>query len=260
MMATAELLAGWSDLVGAAAHGAALHGAALHGILPAGVGDPTWGDNPALTKQFVPAIGETLLMTFYSTLFTVVIGTPLGLLLFQTSKNGLTPNRSLNQVVGVVVNIVRSVPFIIGIVVLIPFTRLIVGTTLGWEATVVPLVILAVPFFARLVESNISGVDPGKIEAAQMMGASNRQIRWGVQVREALPALVQSITVLAITLIGYSAMAGAVGGGGLGQMAINYGYNRFQYDVMICTVVAIVLIVQVVQMVGDMTSRLVDHR
>ena len=134
------------------------------------------------------------------------------------------------------------------------------GTTLGWQATVVPLVILSVPFFARLVESNILAVDAGKIEAAQMMGASNRQIRWGVQVREAAPALVQSITTLAITLIGYSAIAGALGGGGLGQMAMNYGYNRFQDDVMIVTVLAIIVIVQIVQMFGDMISRLVDHR
>lgn len=139
-------------------------------------------------------------------------------------------------------------------------TRLIVGTSLGWQATVVPLVLLSVPYFARLVESNILAVDPGKIEAAQMMGASNRQIRWGVQVREAAPVLVQSITTLAITLIGYSAMAGAVGGGGLGQMAINYGYNRWQDDVMISTVIAIIIIVQLVQMIGDMISRLVDHR
>lgn len=229
-------------------------------LVPLGKGDPTWGDNPALTQKFLPAIGETLLMTFFSTVFTVALGTPLGLLLAQTSKNGLTPNRSVNQVVGTLVNVVRSFPFVIGIIMLIPFTRLVVGTSLGWQATVVPLVILAIPFFARLVESNIQAVDPGKVEAAQMMGATNRQIRWGVQVREAMPALVQSATVLAITLIGYSAMAGVVGGGGLGQMAINYGYNRWQTDVMISTVVAIIVIVEIIQVVGDMISRLVDHR
>lgn len=229
-------------------------------LVPFGKGDPTWGDNPALTQKFLPTIGETLLMTFFSTLFTAVLGTPLGLLLAQTSKNGLTPNRSVNQVVGTLVNVVRSFPFVIGIIMLIPFTRLVVGTSLGWQATVVPLVILAIPFFARLVESNIQAVDPGKVEAAQMMGATNRQIRWGVQVREAMPALVQSATVLTITLIGYSAMAGVVGGGGLGQMAINYGYNRWQTDVMISTVVAIIVIVEAVQLIGDMVSRLVDHR
>lgn len=237
-----------------------LGAAPLMSILPGGVNDPKWLDNPALTKQFVPAIIDTLLMMGFATLFTVLIGLPLGLLLVQTGKNGLTPNRPVYETASAIVNVVRSFPFIIGIVVLIPVTRLIVGTSLGWQATVVPLVLLSVPYFARLVESNILAVDPGKIEAAQMMGASNRQIRWGVQVREAAPVLVQSITTLAITLIGYSAMAGAVGGGGLGQMAINYGYNRWQDDVMISTVIAIIIIVQLVQMIGDMISRLVDHR
>lgn len=230
------------------------------GLLSAGMNDPKWLDNPALTKQFLPAIGETLAMMGFSTLFTVLLGIPLGLLLVQTAKNGLTPNKTIYQAASAIVNVIRSLPFIIGIVVLLPVTRIIVGTTLGWQATVVPLVLLSVPYFARLVESNILAIDSGKIEAAQMMGATNRQIRWGVQVREAAPALVQSTTTLAITLIGYSAMAGAVGGGGLGQMAINYGYNRWQDDVMIATVIAIIVIVQLIQMIGDMISRLVDHR
>lgn len=234
--------------------------ASLSGVVPLGKNDPTWLDNPALTEQFLPAIGETLLMSGFSTVFTVLFGVPLGLLLVQTGKNGLTPMPALNQALGTVVNVVRSLPFIIGIVALFPLTKLVVGSRLGWQATVVPLVILAIPFFARLVESNILAVDSGKIEAAQMMGASHRQIRWGVQVREALPMLVQSITVLAITLIGYSAMAGAVGGGGLGQLAINYGYQRNQFDVLITTVVTIIIIVQLVQFIGDLVSRLVDHR
>lgn len=240
-----------------AAHFAAAHALAL---LPAGKGDPTWLDNPALTKQFVPAIFETLMMTGLSTIFAVIIGTLLGLVLVQTGKGGLTPNKSIYQAVSFVVNIVRSLPFIIGIIVLIPVTKAIVGRSTGSMATVVPLVILSAPFFARLVETNLLAVDPGKIEAAQMMGASNRQIRWGVLIREAMPSLIQSITTLAITLIGYSAMAGAVGGGGLGQMAINYGYNRWQTDVMISTVVAIIVIVQIIQLIGDLLSRLVDHR
>ncbi|MDC4233937.1 ABC transporter permease subunit [Actinomyces sp. B33] len=239
-------------LVDAASH--------LGGLVAAGKNDPTWLDNPALTKQFLPAIGQTLLMMGFSTAFSVLLGLPLGLVLVQTGKTGLTPNRPVYETISFIVNIIRSLPFIIGIIMLIPITRLIVGSSLGWQATVVPLVILSVPFFARLVESNILAVDAGKIEAAQMMGASNRQIRWGVQVREAMPMLVQSTTTLAITLIGYSAMAGAVGGGGLGQMAINYGYNRWQDDVMISTVIAIVVIVQVVQMIGDVIARAVDHR
>ncbi len=233
---------------------------AFVGALPVGKNDPMWWDNPSLNEQFVPAIIDTLLMTGFSTVFTVVFGVPLGLLLVQTGKNGLTPMPALNQAVSVVVNVVRSLPFIIGIVALFPITKLLVGSRLGWQATVVPLVILAIPFFARLVESNLLAVDSGKIEAAQMMGASHRQIRWGVQVREALPALVQSITVLAITLVGYSAMAGAVGGGGLGQLAINYGYQRNQFDVLVVTVVTIIVIVQVIQLVGDFVARKVDHR
>ena len=227
-------------------------------VVPTGKGDPTWLDNPALTDKFVPAIFETLMMTGLSTVFAVIIGTLLGLVLVQTGKGGLTPNKGIYQAVSFVVNIVRSLPFIIGIIMLIPVTKMIVGKSTGSLATVVPLVILSAPFFARLVETNLLAVDPGKIEAAQMMGASNRQIRWGVLIREAMPALIQSITTLAITLIGYSAMAGAVGGGGLGQMAINYGYNRWQDDVMISTVVAIIVIVQIIQLIGDILSRL-DH-
>ena len=168
--------------------------AAAQALVPTGKGDPTWFDNPALTQKFVPAILETLMMTGLSTLFAVIIGTLLGLLLVQTGKGGLTPNKGVYQAVSFVVNIVRSLPFIIGIIMLIPVTRAIVGKSTGSLATVVPLVILSAPFFARLVETNLLAVDPGKVEAAQMMGASNRQIRWGVLIREAMPALVQSIT------------------------------------------------------------------
>ena len=251
-MSTMSLLAG--------AHTVVAQASCAADLLPAGPNDQMWGDNPALTQQFLPAVGETLLMVGFSTLFTVIIGLPLGLFVVQTSPSGLTPKRTVNQIAGTIINVGRSFPFIILIIAMLPLTRFLIGTTLGWQATIVPLTVGAVPFFARLVESNVSAIDPGKIEAAQMMGARNRNIRWGVQVREALPALVQSVTILAITLIGYSAMAGAIGGGGLGQMAINYGYNRFQTDVMIVTVVAIIIIVQAIQMLGDMISRLVDHR
>ncbi len=233
--------------------------AALH-FLPTGPNDPQWLDNPALTKQLGPAVLDTLYMVLSSGILTVLLGLPLGLLLVSSSPTGMTPRPTLNRVVGLIVNVVRSFPFIILIIAIQPFTRLVVGTTLGWKAVVVPLTIGAVPFFARLVETNIASISPGKIEAAQMMGASHLRIQWGVQVREAMPQIVQSITVLLITLVGYSAMAGAVGGGGLGQMAINYGYVRYQNDVMLVTVVLIILIVQIIQMAGDMISRLVDHR
>ncbi len=229
-------------------------------IIYAAPGGPRWGDNPVIQQKFWPAVWETLLMVGWSTLFTVLLGLPLGLLLASSSKSGLKPRPTLNQVVGAIVNVVRSFPFMILIITLIPFTRFVLGSALGWKATALPLVVGAVPFFARLVETNVNAVSPGKIEAAQMMGASNFQIEWTVQVREALPALIQSATVLIITLVGYSAMAGVVGGGGLGALAINYGYNQWQDDVMILTVVAIIVIVQAVQMLGDMISRLVDHR
>ena len=218
----------------------------------------TWFDNPVVQGQLWPATLETLGMTVFSTLFTVVFGLPLGLALVATAPRGLVPNLAVNQVLSVIVNIGRSIPFII--LTILPFTRLVVGTTLGWEAAVVPLTVAAIPFFARLVETAVFSVEQGKIEAAQMMGASRFQVLGGVLVREALPALVQSVTVLVITLISYSAMAGAIGGGGLGALAINHGYNRFQGDVMVLTVVVIVILVQAIQMMGDMLSRLVDHR
>ena len=151
-------------------------------------------------------------------------------------------------------------PFIILMVALIPITRMLVGTSLGWQAACVPLTIGAIPFYARLVETAINDVDHGKVEAALMMGASGQQITWGVLVREALPILIQSATVTIITLLGYSAMAGAVGGGGVGDLAIQYGYQRNMVDVMVITVVVIVIIVGIIQLIGDMLSRLVNHR
>lgn len=229
-------------------------------VLPAAPGGPRWGDNPVIQQKFWPAVAETLLMVGWAGVFTVALGVPLGLMLASSAKTGLKPRGALNQVVGVIVNVVRSFPFMILIITLIPVTRFVLGSALGWKATTLPLIVGAVPFFARLVETNINAVAPGKVEAAQMMGASNLRIEWAVQVREALPALIQSATVLLITLIGYSAMAGVVGGGGLGALAINYGYNQWQDDVMILTVIAIIVIVQVIQMAGDMISRLVDHR
>lgn len=222
--------------------------------------DGQWLDTPAIKEAFWPSVWQTLAMTAWATVITVVIGTPLGLFLVSTARGGLTPNRVANQILGFIVNVGRSIPFIILLIAILPFTRFVVGTTLGWKAAVVPLSVGAIPFFARLVETNVRGVSAGKIEAAHMMGASRWEIMFGVQVREALPALIDSVTVLAVTLIGYSAIAGVLGGGGLGQLAMNYGYNRFQGDVMLVSVVGIVIIVQIVQVVGDMLSRLVDHR
>ena len=220
----------------------------------------TWFDNPAIQNKLGYALVETLSMTFVSGAVTVVLGLLLGLALVSTGKRGQFRNPPLYWVLSQIVNIGRSMPFIILIIALISVTRLIVGSSTGWQAVCVPLTIGAIPFYARLVETAINDVDRGKVEAALMMGASDRQIIWGVLVREALPILIQSGTVTIITLLGYSAMAGAVGGGGLGDLAITYGHNSNMVDVVVITVVIIAVIVGIIQLIGDMLSRLVDHR
>lgn len=187
-------------------------------------------------------------------------GIPLGIALVITGPNHLWPCSWLNQVLGIVVNVGRSIPFIILLVAIIPLTRLIVGTSIGTAAAMVPLTAAAIPFVARLVESSLLEVDSGVIEAAQAMGASPRQIIWKVLLPEALPSLVLGATITAVNLIGYSAMAGAVGGGGLGDLAIRYGYQRFRGDIMLATVLVLVLLVQVMQALGNRLARRLDHR
>ncbi|MBB2923163.1 methionine ABC transporter permease [Cellulomonas cellasea] len=216
--------------------------------------------SPVIQEKLPEATLETLSMVGLSSLLTAVLGLPLGLLLAATARGGLTSNALVNRVVGLVANVVRSVPFLILMIAVIPFTRLLVGTSLGWEAAVVPLTIGAVPFFARLVETSVREVSPGKVEAARVIGATRFGIVVQVLVREALPALVASLTVTVIALVGYSAMAGVIGGGGLGALAISYGYQRFDPPVMVACVVVIVLIVVVVQAVGDAVARRLDHR
>lgn len=222
--------------------------------------DGTWFNNRYIQMEFWSKAGDTLSMTLLSALFTVVLGLPLGLLLVSSSPQGLNPNRSLNQILGGVVNVGRSIPFIILMVMVAPLTRVITGSTITWQSAVVPLTIAAVPFFARLVESSILSVGQGKVEAALMMGASPGRIMWDVLVRESLPALIQNVTVVVVTLVGYTAMAGAIGSGGLGQLAINNGYWRNQWDVVYIATGGLLVIVMVFQVAGDMLSRLVDHR
>lgn len=223
-----------------------------------------WFSNPVIANDLLNATLETIYMSLWSGFFSILLGLPIGLLLVATAPAGLLSGskvaRVLYAVLGFIVNAGRSLPFVILMISIIPFTRLLVGSVLGWKAAVVPLTLAAAPFFARLVESNVQGVESGKLEAAKMAGASNWQIMMGVQVREALPALIQSVTVTLISLIGYGAMAGTLGTGGLGALAINYGYNQFMGDVMLIVVIDILLIVVIVQWVGDMLSRLVDHR
>ena len=223
-------------------------------------GDGTWLDNPVISQGMWPATQETLLMTLLATVFTLIGGLPLGVLLHVTAPSGLRPAATLNRVLGAVVNVGRSLPFLILMIAIIPFTRFVVGTSAGWHAAVVPLTLGAIPFYARLVETSLREVSSGKVEAAQMMGATDGQTIRQVLVAEAAPGIVAGLTTTVIALVSYTAMAGAVGGGGLGATAMSYGYNRFQSDVMIVAVVLLVVIVQLVQMTGDFVVRRIDHR
>lgn len=198
-------------------------------------------------------------MTIVSTFFAYVIGIPLGVLCVLTSPKGLMPHRIFNMVLGWIINIGRSIPFIILLVALIPFTRFIVGTSLGVPGAIVPLVISAAPFIARMVEQSIEEVDGGLVEAAQSFGANTWQIVYKVFLREALPSLVRGFAIVFITILGYSAMAGCVGAGGLGDIAIRYGYQRYQDDVMIATVIILIVIVQIVQSACNFAARKMEH-
>ena len=210
--------------------------------------------------MFLQGTVDTLIMTCVATILAYVIGIPLGILLVVTSPNGLRPNRIVSTIVGWIVNIGRSVPFIILLVALIPFTRFIVGTSLGVPGAVVPLVVTAAPFAARMVEQSLEETDSGLVEAAQSFGASTWQIVWKVYLKETLPSLVRGAAITFVTLFGYSAMAGTVGAGGLGDIAIRYGYQRFQTDVMIFAVLLCVVLVIVFQAIGDVTARKIDKR
>ncbi|MEN9656786.1 MAG: hypothetical protein RL571_251 [Pseudomonadota bacterium] len=199
---------------------------------------------------------DTLLMLLGSLAFTLVLGLPLGILLFLTGKRQLLDQPIIYGILSFLVNILRSVPFVILLIIMIPFTVLIAGTSLGVAGAIPPLVVGATPFFARLVETALREVDKGIIEATQAMGASTRQIVFGALLPEALPGLLAAMTVTAITLVSYAAMSGVIGGGGLGDLAIRFGYQRFQTDVMVVTVVLLLVLVQILQMIGD---RLVSH-
>lgn len=207
--------------------------------------------SPQLIELFIDSTVETLAMVGAASLATLLLGLPLGVLLVVTDRGGLVPAPSLNRVTGAVVNGFRSLPFIILLVALIPFTRLVAGTSIGTTAAIVPLSIAAIPFYARIAEAALREVDHGLIEAAQAMGAHRRQIILKVLVPEALPALVAGFTITVVSLIGASAMAGAVGGGGLGDLAIRYGYQRFDTTVMVAVIVVLIVLVSGLQFAGD---------
>ena len=211
-------------------------------------------------QMLIKGIGETLYMTLASTLFGYLFGLPMGILLTISDREGIKPNAVLYKIMDVVANIVRSVPFLILLIMLIPFTRLIVGKSYGSTATIVPLVVAAVPYIARMVESSLREVDAGVIEAARSMGASTFTIVTKVVLVEARTSLIVGVTITLGTILGYSAMAGTVGGGGLGEIAIRYGYHRYEFEIMAVTVILLILLVQIFQTVGMKLSVHLDKR
>lgn len=211
-------------------------------------------------EMLLEGVLDTLYMTLVSTLFAYVFGMVMGTVLVICRPGGICPRPATYAVLDVVVNLTRSFPFLILMIAVIPFTRFVVGTTIGNNATIVPLVIAAAPFVARLVESSLLEVDAGVVEAAQSMGASTMQIVTKVLLPEATPSLLNGSAIAATTILGYSAMSGAVGGGGLGKLAIMYGYNRYQTDIMFATVVLLIIIVQVFQSIGNWATKRSDRR
>ncbi len=216
--------------------------------------------NPQMVNLLIDATLETLLMVGVSGLAALFLGVPLGVALIVTDKGGLWQNLTLNRVLGAVINATRSVPFIILMVAIIPFTRFIAGTSIGTTAAIVPLAIAAIPFMARVAETAMREVDRGLITAAKAMGASPMQIIVKVLLPEALPGLISAMVITLVSLIGYSAMAGAIGGGGLGDLGIRYGYQRFLPEVMLIVVVVLIVMVQLIQSVGDWISRRLSHK
>ena len=216
--------------------------------------------NEQIIMMLLEGIKDTLYMTLTSTLIGYVIGLPMGILLTVTDKDGIHPNTAVYKVLDVIANLIRSVPFLMLLIVLIPFTRFLIGRSYGPTATIVPLVIAAAPYIARMVESSLKEVDAGVIEAARSMGASNFTIVTKVMLVEARTSLIVGATISLGTILGYSAMAGTVGGGGLGDIAIRYGYTRWQTDIMIVTVILLVILFQIFQTIGMKLASNLDRR
>ncbi len=201
------------------------------------------------------ATWQTLVMVLFSTIFSLVLGFPLGIILCTSDpSSGLKPRKALNQVLSIIINILRAIPFVILVILLFPFTRVVVHTAIGTKASIVPLTIAAAPFVARVIESSLKEVEPGVIQAARSMGSTNMQIIFKVLIPEALPSIISGITLTIINLIGYSAMAGTVGGGGLGDVAIRYGYQRYRVEYMFGSVAIILIMVEIIQVIGTRLS------
>ncbi len=211
-------------------------------------------------KMIGMGILETLYMTLFSSFIAYIIGLPVGILLVITDKDGITPNSTLNKIIGIIVNVVRSVPFIILLIAIMPVTRAIIGTTIGASAVVIPLIVSSAPYIARIVESSLKEVDKGVIEAAQSMGASPFQIIFKVLIPEAKPSLIIGSAIAISTILSYTVMAGFVGGGGLGDIAIRYGYYRYQTDIMLVAVILLIIILQVIQELGSAITKKSDRR
>ena len=201
------------------------------------------------------ATWQTLVMVLFSTIFSLVLGFPLGIILCTSDpSSGLKPRKALNQVLSIIINILRAIPFVILVILLFPFTRVIVHTAIGTKASIVPLTLAAAPFVARVIESSLKEVEPGVIQAARSMGSTNKQIIFKVLIPEAMPSIISGITLTIINLIGYSAMAGTVGGGGLGDVAIRYGYQRYRVEYMFGSVAIILIMVEIIQVIGTKLS------
>lgn len=214
-----------------------------------------------LVEQFPLALWETFYATMLATLFAVVLGLPLGILLVVGDEKGIMPlPKWLMKFINIFINVLRSIPFLIVVIVVFPLTRLILGTTVGTLASIVPLVVAAFPFVARLIESSLREVNPNIIEMAKSMGATPIQIIFKVLLKESMPSLVNNITIAITTILGYTAMSGIVGGGGLGKIAINYGYYRYNYPVMILAVIVLIVLVQIIQKIGTRISTKIDRR
>lgn len=204
-----------------------------------------------MSEIILKSLGQTIYMVFYSTLFAIILGFIPAIVLVVTSPRGLKPNNVIYKTLDIIINILRSFPFVILMVSIVPLTKLIVGKSIGVTAAIVPLTVAAAPFVARIIEGALKEVDNGIIEAAKSFGASNTQIIFKVMIKEAVPSIISGLTLTVISIIGYSAMAGSIGGGGLGDLAIRYGYQRFQTDIMIVTVVVLIIIVQGLQSLGN---------
>lgn len=216
--------------------------------------------SPEVIQMIIKGIGESLYMVVFSTLFGYILGLPVGVLLAVSDKDGIKPSNILYKVLDFIVNILRSVPFLILLILIIPFTFLLIGKSTGPTATIVPLTVAAAPFIARMVESSLKEVDGGVIEAAKSMGASNGFIIMKVMLVEARTSLISGATIATVTILGYSAMAGAVGGGGLGDIAIQYGYYRYQLDIMLVTVLLLIILVLLFQTIGTFVANRLDRR